>query len=216
MGVAAPVVVPVRRRAAYEDWRPPVIGVALLIPVGRDGLAVADLHGTVMLPVGGVRAEQSPEDAAQRVLRLGLEGLPPLRHVVVDRVQTRRRKVTTHVLATPPMTRSAVENLVYRDPRAVIRVMPTLQFLDEAWPKGRPRVLLGLQALATGNTAHIEDGTVLTETVCSCGSAEGALPCRQLLGFATDHDGVGDPVVSRQRGTGTPPPAERGQHTTGR
>ncbi|MER6187680.1 hypothetical protein [Streptomyces sp. NPDC001652] len=35
--------------------------------------------------------------------------------------------------------------------------MPTLQFLDQ-WPTGRARLLISLQALATGDTACIEDG----------------------------------------------------------
>lgn len=64
-----------QRRAAYEDWRPPVVGIALLMPVGADCLAVADLRGMLMLPVGDVRVGQSPEEAAQRVLA-SREGLP--------------------------------------------------------------------------------------------------------------------------------------------
>ncbi|MCZ0998008.1 hypothetical protein O1M63_07285 [Streptomyces mirabilis] len=57
-----------RIRAPYENWRPPVIGVSLLVPVGADRLAVADLRGMLMLPGGGVHERQRPEDAAHRVL----------------------------------------------------------------------------------------------------------------------------------------------------
>jgi hypothetical protein len=153
---------PVRHSAAYEDWRPPIVGVALLMPVGADCLAVADLRGMLMLPVGDVHRGQTLEEAAQRVLA-SHEGFPFLRRVVVDRVQTRRRKVITHVLASAPMTYAAVDGLTCRDPRADLRVIPTLQFIDEVWYKARLRILVGLQALATGTTACIEDGAVRTE-----------------------------------------------------
>ncbi|MFI5887916.1 hypothetical protein [Streptomyces sp. NPDC051554] len=150
---------PVRRSAAYENWRPPGVGVALLMPVGPDCLVVADLGGTLMLPIGDVRRGQSPEEATQRILA-SRHGLPPLRRVVVDQVQMRRRKVITHVLASPPMTCAAVDGLAYRDPRAEVRVMPTVQFIGEVWPKARLRILVALQALATGTTAWIEGGAV--------------------------------------------------------
>lgn len=151
--------IPTQRRAPYADWRPPIVGVALLIPVGTDCLAVADLRGMLMLPVGDVRVGQSPEEAAQRVLA-SREGLPILRRVVVDRVQTRRRKVITHVLASALMTSAAVDGLAYRDPRANVRVMPTYQFIGEVRPEARLRILVALQALATGTTACIEGGAV--------------------------------------------------------
>ncbi|MFI5474561.1 hypothetical protein ACIA6D_30525 [Streptomyces cacaoi] len=48
------------------------------------------------------------------------------------------------------MTPDAVDELVYRDQRATVRVMPTLQLIDQAWPASRLRILIGLQALATG------------------------------------------------------------------
>ncbi|MEU1449205.1 hypothetical protein, partial [Streptomyces mirabilis] len=57
--IAAP-----RIRAPYENWQPPVIGVSLLVPIGADRLAVADLRGMLMLPGGGVYERQTPEDAA--------------------------------------------------------------------------------------------------------------------------------------------------------
>lgn len=56
-----------------------------------------------------------------------------------------------------------MDGLAYRDPRAAIRVMPTLQFIDQVFPKARLRILVGLQALATGETACIKDGTVSAE-----------------------------------------------------
>lgn len=150
---------PVRHSAAYENWKPPLVGVALLMPVGPDRLVVADLHGLLMLPIGDVRTGQSPEAAAQRVLA-SRHGLPPLRQVVMDQVQMRRRKVITHVLASPPMTCTAIDGLAYRDPRAEVRVMPTVQFIGEVWPKARLRILVAMQALATGTTAWIEGGAV--------------------------------------------------------
>ncbi|WP_329359255.1 hypothetical protein [Streptomyces sp. NBC_01483] len=79
----------------------------------------------------------------------------------MDWVQARRRKVITHVLATAPMTREAVGHLIYRDPRATVRVLPTMRVIDDLPTLGRLRVLVGLQALATGETAYIEGGVVL-------------------------------------------------------
>jgi hypothetical protein len=148
------------RRAAYENWRPPVIGVSLLVPVRADCLAVADLLGALMLPVGGVYDKQTPEEAAHHVLAGPPGELRLLRRVALDWVQARRRKVITHILATAPMTRRAVEALAYRDPRATVRVMPTRQFVDQMWPPARTRVLIGLQAPATGETAFLEGGIV--------------------------------------------------------
>lgn len=142
--VTAPVATPARRHPGYENWRPPIFGVALLLPVGADCLAVADLRGMLMLPVGDVPTGQTPEEAAQHVLA-SPEDLPPLRRVVINQVQTRRRKVITHVLASAPMTRAAVDALAYRDPRANVRVMPTLEFIDQVWPMARLRILVGLQ-----------------------------------------------------------------------
>ncbi|MFD7479129.1 hypothetical protein ACFV8Z_45475 [Streptomyces sp. NPDC059837] len=148
------------RRPRSSRW-PPVIGVSLLVPVGADRLAVADLRGMLMLPGGGVYERQAPEDAAHRVLSGPPGGLRLLRRVAVDWVQARRRKVITHVLATAPMTREAVGHLIYRDPRATVRVLPTMRVIDDLPTQGRLRVLVGLQALATGETASIEGGVVL-------------------------------------------------------
>ncbi|MEU1449005.1 hypothetical protein, partial [Streptomyces mirabilis] len=59
------------------------------------------------------------------------------------------------------MTREAVGHLIYRDPRATVRVLPTMRVIDDLPTQGRLRVLVGLQALATGETAYIEGGVVL-------------------------------------------------------
>ncbi|MEV5815925.1 hypothetical protein [Streptomyces mutabilis] len=150
MSTAPVTAVTPRLRASYENWRPPVVGVSLLVPVGADCIVVADLRGMLMLPLGGVYDGQTLQEASRRVLTDASGELPLLRHVAVDWVQTRRRKVITHVMATTPMTREAVTDLVYRDPRATVRVMPTMQFLDQAWPAGKMRLLVSIQALATG------------------------------------------------------------------
>lgn len=150
-----------RRGAAYENWRPPIIGVTILIPVGADALVVADLRGLIMLPTGAVHDGQTPEQAAQDVLRGATDGLPLLRRVVLASTQTRRRKVITHHLATEPMTRQAVGELIYRDPRVDVRVLPTLRVLDSVTAEGQQRILVALQAMATGTTAHIEGNVVL-------------------------------------------------------
>lgn len=158
----APAIPAGRRRARYENWRPPLIGVSLLVPVGADALVVADLRGSTLIPVGSVDEGQTPKQAAQHVLRGALRGLPLLRRVAVDGVQMRRRKVITHVLATAPMTPDAVASLTYRDPRADVRIRSTLQVIDQVTPKARLRILVGLQALATGETAYIEGGIVVS------------------------------------------------------
>ncbi|MFG2964906.1 MULTISPECIES: hypothetical protein [unclassified Streptomyces] len=145
-------------RDAYANWRPPIIGVTLVIPVGADCLTVVDLHGLLMLPVGNMRDGQTAEEAAQRVLR-SHDGLPQLRRIAIDQTQMRRRKVTTHILAYAPTTRAAVESLTFRDPRADVRVIPTLHFIEQAGPKSRLRVRIGLQALAAAGTAFIDAGT---------------------------------------------------------
>ncbi|MFI9024580.1 hypothetical protein [Streptomyces sp. NPDC053560] len=156
---AAPT--PVRKAAPYENWRPPIIGVSLLVPVGAGALVVG-LLGCTMLPTGTVYGGQSLEQATQNVLHGAPGGLPLVRRVVLAWVQMRRRKVITHVLATESMPRKDVEQLTYRDPRAEVRVLPTLQVIDKLTPKGRLRALVGLQALATGETAYIEGDVVRT------------------------------------------------------
>ncbi|MFD8391064.1 hypothetical protein ACFV2N_18150 [Streptomyces sp. NPDC059680] len=157
---AATATSPVRPRAAYENWRPPVIGVALLVPVGPGLSRRRRPAGTLMLPVGGVYNGKALEEAAHRLLSRLADGLQFLRRVAVGWVQTRRRKVITHVQAAAPTTVATVEELAYRDPRATVRVLPTLQLLDQVWPTARIRILVGLQALAIGEAACIEAGVV--------------------------------------------------------
>ncbi|ATM24831.1 hypothetical protein SMD44_p20048 (plasmid) [Streptomyces alboflavus] len=149
-----------RRAAPYENWRPPIIGVSLLVPIGADSLVVADLLGGIMIPTGSVHDSQTPEQAALNVLQGPEDGLPLLRRVALAWVQMRRRKVITHVLATAPMTRGEAERLAYHDPRAAVRVLPTMRIVDELPEPGRLRFLVGLQSLATGETAHIEGDVV--------------------------------------------------------
>jgi hypothetical protein len=146
--------------ARYENWRPPVVGVSLLIPVGADSLAVADLLGLLALPTGSVEDGQTAQQAAQQALGGAPDSLPGLRYVALDFTQMRRRQVITHVLATAPMTREQATSLGFRDARATICVRPTRQVIDRATPRARLRVLVGLQALATGVTGYIEGDSV--------------------------------------------------------
>ncbi|MGW3208667.1 hypothetical protein [Streptomyces sp. NPDC001135] len=44
-----------------------------------------------------------------------------------------------------------------------MRVLPTLQLLDQVRPTARTRVLVGRQGLATGETACIEAGVMQAE-----------------------------------------------------
>ncbi len=66
---------PEQRTAPYENWRPPVIGVSLLVPVGPDSLVVADLNDLIVMPTGSVYDGQKSREAAHYVLH-GPEGLP--------------------------------------------------------------------------------------------------------------------------------------------
>ncbi|MFF4031530.1 hypothetical protein ACFYZ2_17555 [Streptomyces sviceus] len=149
-----------RRRAAYENWRPPVIGVQLLVPVGADCLLVAETLGSIVLPVDAVHDGETPWEAAQHVLRGASNGIPVLRHVVLDQKQMRRRKVITHVLATASVSRGDVAPLTYRDPRGELRVLSTDRVIDRLPTMAKLRVLVALQALAVNTTAYLEDGVV--------------------------------------------------------
>jgi hypothetical protein len=161
MPAAATAEIPAqRRRVAYENWRPPVIGVQLLVPVGAGCLLVAETLGSIVLPVDAVHGGESSWQAAQHVLLGASETIPVLRRVVLDQKQIRRRKVITHVLATASMSRGDVAPLTYRDPRGELRVLPTDRVIDRLPTLARPRVLLALQALAIGETAYLEDGVV--------------------------------------------------------
>lgn len=151
-----------RRHGLYENWKPPVVGVCLLLPVGADCLSVADLRGMLTLPVGTVDNGQTLEQAAHAVVTGPPTPLLNLRHVAVHEIQTRRRKVITHVLAATTMAHDTVATLRYRDPRAVLGIMPTPQFLDQASPPLCARTLTALQALATGTTAQLREHTATT------------------------------------------------------
>ncbi|MGY1502926.1 hypothetical protein ACW4TU_41230 [Streptomyces sp. QTS52] len=156
---AEPTLVPTTAR--YENWRPPAIGVSLLIPVGTDELVVADLLGSITLPTGAVHyGHKTLEQATQDVLWGVPDGLPLLRRVALAWVQARRRQVITHVMATEPMTPETVGHLIYRDPRADVRVLPITRILDSHPVHGRIRISAALQSLATGETAYIEGGVV--------------------------------------------------------
>jgi hypothetical protein len=156
----APTAVP-RPRAPYENWRPPVIGVSVLVPVGADELALACLLGSILvLPTGTVEHDQSPEEAAQAVLTGLPYGLPLQRRVAVYQAQMRRRKVITHLVVTDPLTRGMAETLTHHDPRAKVRILPTVQAVAALPPHGRSRALLGLQALAIGAMVYVRDGEI--------------------------------------------------------
>lgn len=106
-----------RARAPYENWRPPVISLFLLVPVGADGLLLADMtgRGDLVVPAGSVEDGETPEQAAQRVLFGAPRDLRVLRRVAVDQVQMRRRKVITHIVAALPLTQDDVADLAYCD-----------------------------------------------------------------------------------------------------
>ena len=148
------------RRAAYENWRPPVIGVQLLVPVGADCLLVAETLGSVALPVDAVHDGETPWEAAQHVLRGASNGIHVLRRVVLDQKQMRRRKVITHVFATASVSRGDVAPLTYRDPRGELRVLSTDRVIDRLPTLAKLRVLLALQVLAVNTTAYLKDGVV--------------------------------------------------------
>ncbi|MGW5731740.1 MULTISPECIES: hypothetical protein [Streptomyces] len=148
-------------RAPYEDWRPPVIGVSVLVPVGAHQLLIVSGPGsTLALPTGAVGHDQSPEEAAQAVLTGLPGGLPVQRRVAVLQVQMRRRKVITHIVVTGPLTRAVAGTLTYRDPRAAVRILPTAQAVDILPERARTRALLSLQALAIGALVYVRDGEI--------------------------------------------------------
>ncbi|MFF1917033.1 hypothetical protein ACFVYE_36890 [Streptomyces sp. NPDC058239] len=141
-----------------------------------------------MLPVGPVGDGETPEQAAQHVLAGVPSGLPILRRVVVDEVQMRRRKIITHILVTGPITCEDTAFLSYRDPRAVLRALPTVRAIAELPEDARARALIGLQALAIGAVAHLEAGTVQRlEPVASSGRG-GAGPESLALTFQSEPD----------------------------
>ncbi|MFB6839751.1 hypothetical protein [Streptomyces sp. NPDC056361] len=154
---------PVRPRALYENWRPPVVGVGVLVPVGADHLVLVRTCGTLAIPTGTVEDAQSPTDAARSVLTGLPGGLPVQRHIAVEHVQMRRRQVTTHAVVTRSLLPEQVKRLTYRDPRAKVCIVPTTDAVAALTERGRARVLLGLQALAIGATAYVDDGRIQLE-----------------------------------------------------
>ncbi|MEU1149341.1 hypothetical protein ACFYO9_29260 [Streptomyces sp. NPDC005863] len=150
-----------RRRAPYENWRPPIIGVSVLAPVGNSDLVLPRFQdGTFALPTGAVEKGQSPEDAGRAVLTGLADELPVQRRVVVDEVQMRRRQVITYVVITEPLTSREACALVYRDPRADLLVLPKRHALSSLARKGKLRAFLGLQAAEIGAMLHLRDGQI--------------------------------------------------------
>ncbi|MFI7364052.1 hypothetical protein ACIBO4_18140 [Streptomyces sp. NPDC050149] len=151
-----------RFHAPYENWRPPVVGVSLLVPVGMNELLLADTtgHGDLMLPTGSMEAGETPEQAAQRVLVGAPTGFTILRRVAVDQVQTRRRRVITHIVATLPLANDDAASLSYRDPRALLLSVPRARAVSKLPEQAGHRALIGLGCLSTGLVAHLEAGAI--------------------------------------------------------
>ncbi|MFE7660400.1 hypothetical protein [Streptomyces celluloflavus] len=159
--VATPPAPAPQKRGPYENWRPPITGVGVLAPVGATSLVLPCLPGgALVLPTGTVQEGQSPEEAAQAVLTGLPHGLPVRRRVAVDQVQMRRRKITTHIVVTAPLTVREARALTYRDPRAGVQVLLTAQALAALPERAQMRALLGLQALAIGAMIYMRDGEI--------------------------------------------------------
>ncbi|MFB7512858.1 hypothetical protein [Streptomyces sp. NPDC056144] len=163
---------PIRPQDPYENWRPPIVGVGVLAPVGTDHLVLVRTCGIWSIPTGAVESAQDVEDAARSVLTGLSEGLPIHRHVAVQNVQMRRRQVITHTVVTRPLLPEEVTHLVYRDPRAEIRTLSTAAAAAALTDQGRARLGLGLLALAIGATAYIHDDRIQFD----CISPAKALP----------------------------------------
>lgn len=150
-----------RKIAPYENWRPPLVGVSLLVPVETSHLLLAELRSDLLVPCGPAHNGQAPEQAAQNVLLGAQSGLPVLRRVAVDRAQMRRRQILTYVVATKPLTHADAACLTYRDGRADLLVLPTVQATLAVPTLARARVLAGLKALAEEEAAYLEAGIVI-------------------------------------------------------
>ncbi|GAA1296214.1 hypothetical protein GCM10009579_74070 [Streptomyces javensis] len=146
-------------RARYENWRPPIAAVTLLVPVGTD-LLLTELCGDLLLPSGPVRDGQTPEQAAQQVLLRSPSSLPVHRQVAVDWSQTRRRQVFTHIVATYPLTHADAAFLTYRDGRAALRALPVSHAVAALPELARARVLAGLMALAAHEVVYLKAGVI--------------------------------------------------------
>ncbi|MEU7228911.1 hypothetical protein [Streptomyces chrestomyceticus] len=155
---AAPDPAP-RRRPPYKNWRPPIISVHVLVPVGATGLALPGFpDDAVVLPTGPVEGGQTPEEAAQAVFAGLPDGLPIGRRVAVDQVQMTRRKIISHIVVTAPLTMQEAGALTYRDPRTDVQVLPTGQAMAALPERARTRALLGFQAIAIGSIVYVQDG----------------------------------------------------------
>ncbi|MBP5941685.1 hypothetical protein F3K43_41540 [Streptomyces sp. LBUM 1476] len=139
---------PTNTKTPYTNWRPPLIGVSLFVPVDGDALLVAKTMGGIVLPVGGVREGQTVEHAAREVLPGG--ELPHLRRVFTDRRQMRRRAVVTHVLATAAMSQDETLPFAYRDPRGMLLILTIREAISRMPPRTRSRVELAALTLAGG------------------------------------------------------------------
>ncbi|MGW3521832.1 hypothetical protein [Streptomyces hydrogenans] len=159
----APAPPAVRRPAPYENWRPPIVGVGLLVPVGADRIILVRTCGILSIPTGAVEDTQDVQDAARAVLTGLPHGLPIQRRVAVQHVQTRRRQVITHTVVTRPLLPEEVPCLAYRDLRAEVCILPTTAAAVALTERGRARLLLGLQALAIGATAFVHNDRIQLE-----------------------------------------------------
>ncbi|MDN3061262.1 hypothetical protein PH213_43615 [Streptomyces sp. SRF1] len=128
------------------------------MPVETSHLLVAELRGDLLVPCGPAHNGQAPEQAAQSVLLGAPSGIPILRRVAVDRVQMRRRQIFTYVVAAQPLTYADAVCLTYRDGRADLLVLPTMQATSALPALARARVLAGLKALADEEMAYLEAG----------------------------------------------------------
>ncbi|MFE5092577.1 hypothetical protein ACFRCI_19980 [Streptomyces sp. NPDC056638] len=155
-----------------------------------DGLLLADMtgRGGLALPVGPVEDGETPEQAAQQVLVGAPSGLPILRRVVVDEVRMRRRKITTDILVIGPVTREDTAFLSYRDPRAVLRALPTVRAIADLPEDARARALIGFQTLAIGTVAHLEAGTVQRLESFASSRRSSAGPESLALAFQSEPD----------------------------
>lgn len=147
-----------RKIAPYENWRPPLVAVSLLVPVETSHLLLAELRSDLLVPCGPAHNGQAPERAAQNILLGAPSGIPVLRPVAVDWVQMRRRQIFTYVVATNPLTRADAACLTYLDGRADLLMLPTAQATAALPALARARVLAGLKALADHEMAHLEAG----------------------------------------------------------
>jgi predicted transcriptional regulator len=72
----------------------------------------------------------------------------------------RRRKVITHIVASRPLSLADAASLTYRDPRALIRTIPTADVVGHLPECAHGRTLAALGALEHSELAHLEAGVV--------------------------------------------------------